>query len=71
MEKKVTGRLCSICLQKEALSLGMCNSCSRIDSALTKLIENRPKQAASYLKKKFEIASKRVRNRFMSRPVGE
>lgn len=71
METKENVVLCKICYKRKAINLGMCGTCQTMDQAIRKLIEEKPKQADNYLKKISKLASRKLRNRFMSKKVGE
>lgn len=68
MEKKV--RLCNICFKRKAGELNLCATCRTMDKTLSKLMQNRPKQAKDYIEQLQKRSSKAVRNRFMSKKVG-
>ena len=71
MNEKENKRLCDVCLKRKAGELNMCGKCRDMDWAVLDLTKDRPKRAVEYLEKKFKQASKKLKNRYMDRNVGE
>jgi hypothetical protein len=70
-EKEVNTKLCEVCLKNKVGESNMCRVCRDMDACINKLIQDRPRQSMLYLEKKLKEATKKVKNRFMERPVGK